>query len=105
MPPSKQDAIPIPVTGAAIWTDVAENDASKKTNKFSVYITGLSSGQATEELKTGEKLIKRKTLQIKFLRPTDDKNPQITDIVPDDINAPAEKWIYRTESSIKPKKP
>ena len=28
-----------------------------------------------------------------------------TDIVPDDQNGPAEKWIYRTVSSIKPKKP
>ena len=45
---------------------------------------------------TGEKLIKRKTLQINFLRPTDDNRPQVTDIVPDDANGPAEKWIYRT---------
>jgi hypothetical protein len=96
IPPSKPDAIPRVVTGAAIWTDMAEK--APRTNKFSVYVVGLSNGQATEELRTGEKLIKRKTLQINYIRPTDDTRPQITDIRPDDANAPAEQWIYRTTS-------
>lgn len=100
IPPSKPDAIPRVVTGAAIWTDMAEK--APKTNKFSVYVVGLSNGQATEELlSTGEKLIKRKTLQINFIRPTDDLRPQVTDIRPDDTNAPAEQWIYRTTSIAK----
>ncbi|QJW95785.1 hypothetical protein [Frigoriglobus tundricola] len=99
IPPSKPDAIPRVVTGAAIWTDMAEK--APRTNKFSVYIVGLSNGQATEELRTGEKLIKRKTLQINFVRPTDDNRPQIVDIRPDDSNAPAEQWIYRTTSVAK----
>ncbi len=94
IPPSKPDAIPRVVSGVAVWTDMAEK--APKTNKFSVYITGLSNGLATEELKTGEKLIKRKTLQIKFIRPTDDNRPQITDIRPDDSAGPPEEWIYRT---------
>jgi hypothetical protein len=101
IPPSKPDAIPIVVSGVAVWTDMAEK--APKTNKFTVYITGLSNGLAVEETPTGERLIKRKTLQINFLRPTDDKRPQVTDIVPDDQNGPAERWIYRTVSSIKPK--
>ena len=75
-----------------------------KTNKFTIYITGLSNGLAVEETATGEKLIKRKTLQINFLRPTDDRRPQVGDIIPDDLNGPAEKWIYRTSSSLKTKK-
>jgi hypothetical protein len=99
IPPSKPDAIPRPVTGAAVWTDMAEK--APKTNKFSVYIVGLSNGLATEELRTGEKLIKRKTLQINFVRPTDDNRPQITDIRPDDSVGPAEQWIYRTTSVAK----
>ena len=104
IPPSKPDAIPRVVSGLAIWTDMAEK--APKTNKFAIYISGLSNGLAVEEpVKGGEKLIKRKTLQINFLRPTDDKRPQAGDIIPDDINAPAEKWIYRTVSSIKPKQP
>lgn len=103
IPPSKPDALPVTVSGAAIWTDMAEK--APKTNKFSVYVVGLSNGLAVEETPTGEKLIKRKTLQINFLRPTDDNRPQVTDIVPDDLNGPAERWIYRTVSSVKPKVP
>ncbi len=99
IPPSKPDAIPRVVTGAAVWTDMAEK--APKTNKFSVYVVGLSNGQATEELKGGEKLIKRKTLQINFVRPTDDNKPLVTDIRPDDANGPAEQWIYRTSSTAK----
>jgi hypothetical protein len=67
-----------------------------------VYVVGLSNGLATEELKDGRKLIKRKTLQINFIRPTDDNKPQITDIRPDDSNGPAEQWVYRTASVAKP---
>jgi hypothetical protein len=99
IPPTPPDAIPRMVSGLAIWTDMA--DVAPKTNKFSVYISGLSNGQAREELKTGEILIKRKTLQINFVRPTDDNNPVITDIRPDDTNGPAEQWIYRTSSVAK----
>lgn len=107
IPVSNAEAIPRMVTGVAVWTDMA--DKAPKTNKFSVYISGLSNGQATEELRTGEKLIKRKTLQINFVRPTDDNNPRITDIRPDDGNGPAEQWIYRTSTVVKalggPKQP
>ena len=99
VPPSLPDSIPRVVTGVAVWTDMAEK--APKTNKFSVYITGLSNGLATEQLRTGEKLIKRKTLQINFIRPTDDNKPQITDIRPDDSNGPAEQWVYRTSSVAK----
>jgi hypothetical protein len=101
IPPSKPDAIPRVVSGVVVWTDMTEK--APKTNKFTVYVLGLSSGLAIEETPTGEKLIKRKTLQINFLRPTDDNRPQIGDIVPDDVNGPAERWIYRTVSSVKPK--
>jgi hypothetical protein len=99
IPVTSPDSIPRVVTGVAVWTDMS--DKAPKTNKFSVYVVGLSNGQATEQLRTGEKLIKRKTLQINFIRPTDDNNPQITDIRPDDTNAPAEQWIYRTSSVVK----
>lgn len=102
IPPSKPDALLRWVSGIAIWTDLAEK--APKTNKFSVYVTGLSNGLAVEETATGDRLIKRKTLQINFLRPTDDNRPQTGDIVLDNLNAPAEKWIYRTVSSLKPKK-
>lgn len=99
IPVSSPDAIPRVVTGVAVWTDMAER--APQTNKFSIYVVGLSNGQATEELRTGEKIIKRKTLQINFIRPTDDVRPQITDIRPDDANGPAEQWIYRTSSVVR----
>jgi hypothetical protein len=99
IPVSSPDAIPRVVTGVAVWTDMAEK--APKTNKFSVYVVGLSNGQATEELRTGEKIIKRKTLQINFIRPTDDVRQQVTDIRPDNANGPAEQWIYRTSSVVK----
>jgi hypothetical protein len=103
IPVTLPDAIPRVVSGAAVWTDMAVK--APKTNRFSVYVTGLSNGLAVEETMTGERLIKRKTLQIHFVRPTDDNRPQATDIVPDDSAGPAERWIYRTVSSVKPKKP
>jgi hypothetical protein len=98
IPPSLPDAIPRMVTGVAVWTDMDEK--APKTNKFSVYITGLSNGLAIEELMDKKILIRRKTLQINFLRPTDDKRPQYGDITPDDLLTPAEKWIYRTVSTV-----
>jgi hypothetical protein len=102
IPPSlAADAVPRWVTGLAIWSDL--NEKAPKTNKFSVYITGLSNGVAVEETPTAN-LIKRKTLQINFLRPTDDSSPKHGDIIPDESNGPAYKWIYRTVTSEAPKK-
>jgi hypothetical protein len=103
IPPSLPDAIPRKISGLAVWTDI--NEKAPKTNRFTVYITGLSNGLAVEQTLTNEKLIRRKTLQINFLRPTDDNRPQLGDIVPDDLAGPAEKWIYRTVSTVKAKAP
>jgi hypothetical protein len=103
IPPSKPDAIPRMVSGVAVWTDMA--DRAPRTNRFSVYVSGLSNGLATEQLPDGKALIKRKTLQINFLRPTDDNRPEITDIKPDEGNGPAERWIYRSSSRYTPAVP
>lgn len=107
IPPSKPDAFPTMVSGLAIWTDMA--DKAPKTNKFSVYVTGLSNGIATEQTKPATPsgqvttLIKRKTLRIDFIRPTDDNRPEITDIRVDNANGPAETWIYRTSTQLRGK--
>ena len=103
VPPSLPDAIPRMKSGIAVWTDL--NERAPKTNRFSIYITGLSNGLAVEEAPNNQKLVKRKTLQINFIRPTDDNRPQVGDIIPDDLIMPAEKWIYRTVSTLKPKAP
>lgn len=100
IPVSAPEALPKVVSGLAIWTDMA--DKAPKTNKFSVYIAGLSNGVSRQDLvSTNERIVKRKTLQINFVRPTDDNRPQVTDIRPDDSNnLPAEQWIYRTSSRL-----
>lgn len=74
------------------------------TNRFSVYISGLSNGLAVEESPTGERIIKRKTLQINFVRPTDDQRQRTGDIIPDEMTGPAEQWIYRSASVIRKEK-
>jgi hypothetical protein len=104
---SKPDAFPRLVSGLALWTDMAQR--APKTNKFSVYITGLSNGVATEQTKPIPPndqvltLVKKKTLRINFIRPTDDSRQQIIDIQPDEAAGPAETWIYRTSTTLKPR--
>lgn len=94
IPVTPPDAIPRLVSGAAVWTDMAEK--APKTNQFSVFITGLSNGLATEEEPDKRKFLKEKVLRIDFIRPTDDANPNPTDIRLDMSNNQPETWFYRT---------
>jgi hypothetical protein len=110
IPPSLPDAFPVLVSGLAIWTDVPRrlNELARgdvRAARFSVYVTGLSNGVATEQtapLPSGNvvTLIKRKTLRLDFFRPTDDNRPDPTDLRPDTTNGPAETWVYRTTSQV-----
>jgi hypothetical protein len=94
IPVTKPDSIPRAVHGVAIWPDVAEKSA--RTNRFSVYVTGLSNGISRADTDDGGSIISRKTLQIDFVRPTDHTRHEHDDIVPNDNNGlGAEKWIYR----------
>jgi hypothetical protein len=102
IPPSRPDAVPITVSGVAVWTNLFKQAAG--TNRFSVYITGLSNGLAVEESPTGDRIIKRKTLQINFVRPTDDLRQRTGDIIPDEAAGPAERWIYRSATLIRKQK-
>lgn len=75
IPVSKKDAFPKAVTGMAIWTDVDPvdpKDKTPRTNKFSIFIAGLSNGFTEEEAidpaGVRVKIIKRKTLQLDFER-------------------------------------
>lgn len=107
IPASKPDAFPKLVSGLAIWTDMTEK--APKTNKFSVYVTGLSNGVAVEQTKPIPPnnevltLVKKKTLRLNFIRPTDDRRQQIVDIQPDEEGGPVETWIYRTSTTLKPR--
>jgi len=72
---SKEDAFPRAVTGVAIWTGVDDPISGVKTpvpltNKFSIFVAGLSNGYTAEKPidRPGETIIKRKTLQLDFER-------------------------------------
>ena len=99
IPMTKADSYPRYISGIAIWTDVPERAA--KTNRFSVYISGLSDGLVVERVDGTTQKIKTKTLQLDFFKPTDDTNPRPGDIKIEDNNGlGGERWIYR-ESSIR----
>jgi hypothetical protein len=102
IPVTKPDSVPRSVYGCAVWLNVAEK--APKTNAFSVYVTGLSNGLARAETEGGAEIVSRKTLQIDFVRPTDDNRHEIGDIRPFDNNGlGAERWIYRTSGIRRPK--
>jgi hypothetical protein len=99
IPVTKPNSIPRAVHGVAIWPDVSIK--SSRTNRFSVYVSGLSNGIAVSETETGARIIRKKTLQIDFIRPADDAEHRHADIQPNDNNGlGAEKWIYR-ESAVR----
>jgi hypothetical protein len=75
IPVSNPDAFPKAVTGVAIWTGIDDPIPGSKsptplTNKFSIFIAGLSNGYTIETTLTDppQKIIKRKTLQLDFER-------------------------------------
>lgn len=101
IPVTKIDSFPRYVSGLAIWTDVQMQ--AKSTNKFSVYVSGLSDGLVAEKNEDGSKLIKVKTLQLDFNKPTDSNNPGIDDIKRENNGGlGGERWIYRAVEMKKP---
>lgn len=75
IPVSNPDAEPRAVNGVAIWTGVDDpipgsKEPVPKTNKFSIFVAGLSNGYTEEQAigQPGVKIIKRKTLQLDFER-------------------------------------
>jgi hypothetical protein len=75
IPVSNPDAYPRTVSGVAIWTGVDDpipgvKEQPAKTNKFSIFVAGLSNGYTEERPidRPGVKIIKRKTLQLDFER-------------------------------------
>jgi hypothetical protein len=89
IPPSRENADPIAVTGVAIWDDI---DA--ESNYFSIFIQGLSNGWALTDdpVEPGKKtVVRRKTLQLNFRRLGDKYNQKSEEIR---FEGPA-KWDYR----------
>jgi hypothetical protein len=97
IPMTKPESFPRLISGLAIWTDVPEK--APTTNRFSVYVSGLSDGLVVEPLQDGGKLVKTKTLQLDFFKPTDNVNPRTGDIkIEDNGGLGGERWIYRAAS-------
>jgi hypothetical protein len=98
IPLTNPDSFPRYVSGIAVWTDVPEKAA--RTNRFSVYVTGLSNGVVTVEQPDGSKVIRRKVLRLDFFKPTDDIDPGAGDIkIEDNGGLGGEKWDYRSTTN------
>ena len=94
IPVTNADSVPRAVYGVAIWVDAPAKSA--ETNNFSVYVTGLSNGNARQERAGGAESVSRKTLQIDFNRPTDAVRAGPNDIrASDNSGLGSEKWVYR----------
>ncbi|MFO0809129.1 MAG: hypothetical protein U0746_10930 [Gemmataceae bacterium] len=86
VPPSKPGANPIPVTGVAIWPDVAEKAGD--TTRFSIFVSGLSNGWDDKDGK-----LRRKTLQLNYRRLADAAHQDS-----EAIKFESQAWVYRATS-------
>ena len=93
---TKRDAsYPRVVTGVAIWTDVY--DRAPNTNKFSVFVSGLSDGLTKDD----QGVLRSKTLRLDFTRVGDGR---VGDSANSDIKyAENFAWIYRASAAIRAK--
>jgi len=108
IPPLRENALPRPVTGVAIWTDPNEplpddsDEVRKKkeampkltqSNFFSIFVAGLSNGWAETEGLDGGTLVRRKTLQLNFRRFGDGTLRR-----DEDLRYNGHEWIYRAST-------
>jgi len=95
---TKQDSVPRYVSGIAVWSKVPEEEANR-TNRFSIYVFGLSDGVVKVETADGGTIIKQKTLRLDFFKPTDTINPRPGDIqIETNRGLGGEKWDYIASS-------
>lgn len=87
IPPSKPEAAPRTVTGVAVWDDVDPD-----SNRYSIFVTGLSNGWSLAETTDNKQVVRRKTLQLNFKR-VGDRFFQHSDEIR--FVGPAE-WVYRS---------
>src|SRR5204862_5082617 len=92
IPASKPNAYPKAVTGVATWYDV-DPDA----NNFSIFVSGLSNGWSEDD----NKVVRRKTLQLKFRRVGDKYLMDSREIK----FVPPETWVYRATTFKTPEAP
>jgi hypothetical protein len=98
IPVSKPDAAPRAITGVAIWDDV-----NPESNRYSIFVTGLSNGWSVAEVPPNNKqVLRRKTLQLNFKR-QGDRFFQHSDEI---RFVPPAQWIYRASAvQLNPDKP
>lgn len=89
IPITPDNSFPRAITGIAIWTDIY--DRAPKTNRFSIFVSGLSDGWRKDPK---DNIIRRKTLQLNFQRLGDEiqNDPNSIRFVDNPI------WIYRATS-------
>ncbi len=87
IPPSTKQGVDDAVYGAAVW-----ERWDPKSDRFSIYVRGLSDGY--KELPNpagGKPIVKYKTLKIDFIRRGDERNVSEREI---ELNDPAYEWVY-----------
>jgi hypothetical protein len=94
IPPSKPDAYPKAVHGVAIWDDVNQD-----SNRYSIFVRGLSNGWSLAEIPPDNKQIVRvKTLQLNFKRLGDRYYQHSGEI----HWVPPVEWVYRATNVTVP---
>jgi hypothetical protein len=87
IPPSTKQGIDDAVFGAAVW-----EKWDPKSDRFSIYVRGLSDGyKEIANPNGGKPLVKYKTLRIDFIRRGDEHNISEKEIEPND---PPYEWVY-----------
>lgn len=85
-------------TDKSVWGVVTWEDVDPTTDRFSIYIQGLSNAyywHDGEKSKDGGQKYYRKTLQLNFYRPGDDRNENEREIrfgIPEEIDY---RWVYK----------
>jgi hypothetical protein len=87
IPPSTKEGVDDAVFGAAVW-----EKWDPKSDRFSIYVRGLSDGYKEIPNPSGGKpIVKYKTLRIDFIRRGDERNINEREI---ELSDPPYEWVY-----------
>jgi hypothetical protein len=87
IPPSTKEGVDDAVFGAAVW-----DKWDPKSDRFSIYVRGLSDGyKEVPDAAGGKPIVKYKTLRIDFIRRGDERDISEKEI---EFNDPVYEWVY-----------
>jgi hypothetical protein len=87
VPPSTKEGVDDAIFGAAVW-----EKWDHKSDRFSIYVRGLSDGyKETPNPAGGDPIVKYKTLRIDFIRRGDERNISEKEI---ELSDPPYEWVY-----------